>query len=371
MSGGVEIHRMMRVGTKNICASNHNLMNKRFLSFAALLWVLAGALYAQSTTFKKTYAGKTGQWNITMTGDEADLFLVTTDPAQGKASGDTLKMFLFSADVMKGYLSKKLTDLSDSTLTRAVADLFHFYDRPKVSITGNGMANYTTSTKGVTGSGAAAGFGVIVNWPSGRRINVMGTVTQTRDTIESVEVSDFAQTILVPGIRRLSIMAIYRDLYALKQRSDGSGWGWGAFVNATPINWKTFRYTSVGSEKRDSVPTTSSVNPITLELFFSNTLIYQANGRNTTRITLDMGVAAKYLGDNSMSAADHRLFLDTTQDLFAGPLLGIDLRVADSHIYFYGTYLIQGKQGGVPGLTGPQLQAGLSLSATIADLTKK
>ena len=166
-------------------------------------------------------------------------------------------------------------------------------------------------------------------------------------------------------------MALYRDLYALKQRSDGSGWGWGVFVNATPVNWKTFRYSSVGSEKRDSVATISSVNPITLELFLSNTLIYQANGRNTTRITLDMGVTAKYLGDNSMSAADHKLYLGSTQDLFAGPLLGIDLRVADSHVYFYGTYLIQGKQGGVPGLTGPQLQAGLSLSATIADLTKK
>ncbi len=362
---------MFRAWARDIRTSKPTLTHKRFISLGALLLVLSSALVAQSSTFKKTYAGKADRWNITMVSDEDKLYKVTTDPAQGKATGDTLKMFLFSPDVLRTYLQAKVPDLADTTLAKAMADITHFYDRPNVSITGNGMANYTTSTKGITGSGAAAGFGVIVNWPSGKRINVMGTVTQTRDTIESVDVVDFAQTILVPGIRRFSIMALYRDLYALKQRSDGSGWGWGVFVNATPVNWKTFRYSSVGSEKRDSVATISSVNPITLELFLSNTLIYQANGRNTTRITLDMGVTAKYLGDNSMSAADHKLYLGSTQDLFAGPLLGIDLRVADSHVYFYGTYLIQGKQGGVPGLTGPQLQAGLSLSATIADLTKK
>ena len=56
----------------------------------------------------------------------------------------------------------------------------------------------------------------------------------------------------------------------------------------------------------------------------------------------------------------------STQDFFAGPMCGLDIRIADSHMYFYGTYLFQAKQGAVPGLTGPQLHAGISLTATIS-----
>ncbi|MBS1939437.1 MAG: hypothetical protein JST38_00980 [Bacteroidetes bacterium] len=47
-------------------------------------------------------------------------------------------------------------------------------------------------------------------------------------------------------------------------------------------------------------------------------------------------------------------------------MCGLDIRIADSHMYFYGTYLFQAKQGAVPGLTGPQLHAGISLTATIS-----
>jgi hypothetical protein len=71
-----------------------------------------------------------------------------------------------------------------------------------------------------------------------------------------------------------------------------------------------------------------------------------------------------------MTAKEQRLYMGSTQDFFAGLMCGIDIRVADSHMYFYGTYLIQGRQGSVPGLTGPQLHAGISLTASIADFGK-
>ena len=327
-------------------------------------------LWAQSETFKRSYASGTTTKDVCLVAHENDSYKLAVSDL-GTSAKDTATFLGFSRAVLETVLKKQWTELGAdaTTLTLIVDDLERFDTRPSVKLSGVGLSNYTTSTKGVSGAGAAAGFGLSVNWKDGRRINVIGTVTQTQDTIESTETADFAQTVLVPGIRRFSIMAVYREMYALKRNADGSGWGWGTYVNATPMNWKTFRYSSVGSDVRDSVSVVRQVTPITWELYLSRTLLFMKSWRNPCRITVDMGAAAKYLGDNAMSADDHKLFLGTTQDLFVGPLIGLDLRFADSHAYFYGTWMVQNAQGGVPGLTGPQLQAGISLSATIANLS--
>lgn len=329
----------------------------------------------QSTTHKYTTTLASTSCNVTLVEKEHDIFhLVVTNLDESKVA-DTLRIFDYDQEVVRRYLKglefgTAKTNPIDEEIEAVLIALNGWVNSPRWRLNATGMSNYTTSVKGVNGAGSSAGFGVAVDWKSGRRINVMGTVTQSRDTITSIDVADFSQTVLVPGIRRFSILAIYRELYAISRSKNGSGKGWGVFVNATPVNWKTFSDTSSTGTERDTISVVRAVTPFTFEVFASSTLLFDRSSANSARITFDYGISLKYLGTNGMSSKDQRLFMGTTQDFFAGPMCGIDIRIADSHMYFYGTYLFQGDKGSIPGLTGPQLHAGISLTATIADLGK-
>lgn len=320
-------------------------------------------------TYSTTLAGTS--CNVAIVDKEHDVYQVSVTPFENGKAVDSVVMHEFSKDVLKRFLEGLVMDNqkmrpSQDEVKAVIENLAGWVNRPRWYLSATGMGNYSTSTSGAKSTGAAAGFGVSVDWKDGHRINVIGTVTQTRDTIIGIDVPIFSQTVLVPGIRRFSILAIYRNLYAIKKRSNGSGMGWGFFVNATPLNWKTYQDTSAHGKERDTIAVVQAVTPFTVELFASTTLLHDRSATNSARITLDYGLSFKYLNANGMSSRNHRLFLGSTQDFFAGPMCGLDIRIADSHMYFYGTYLFQAKQGAVPGLTGPQLHAGISLTATIS-----
>ncbi|MGZ7136243.1 MAG: hypothetical protein ACXVHY_10230, partial [Methanobacterium sp.] len=169
-----------------------------------------------------------------------------------------------------------------------------------------------------------------------------------------------------PGVRKFSVMANFRNLYGL-----GNRWGWGAFVNTTPLIWQT--NIKKLNTPVDSLTITKTVVPFTFEGYFSYTPINTHSVKNPVRVTLDMGITLKTLGGDQLSNSERRYFTGSSQDFYAGLLFGVDLRFAGSHAYFYTTYIpsLGKNSANINGLTGVQLIGGIGLAATIADLSKK
>lgn len=319
---------------------------------------------AQSTLYHRSHVIDTTGITLVLLAKDDVQYRLTAVSANGKPLGDTATTYQVDDGTFLAFFKGHWPRMPETQIDSIMTDIRQAVDAPTFKCTANALANYSTSTD--LAGGATAALGAVIEWPSGRRFNALLTVSQSRDTVVSIHPLEFSRTILVPGLRRFGLMTIYRELYAIDKGPHGRGLGYGIFFNGASVNWKTFRDTTAAGTERDSVPVHARVTPVTVEAFLSWTLLRDEKAR----VTLDFGLSGKYLS-TSMSDADARLFLGSTQDLFGGPMAGLDVRYGPLHAYVYANYVIQDKNGGIDGLTDLQLHGGISVAATLADTQKK
>ncbi len=336
--------------------------------------------FAQDNFFNKNYLlGSDSEmipYEIHLSKYADSFYLSAINCSTANVNPDSTLLFSFDKQVIKDVLKTKISNagsrLTDDELNKSINkiynDLKSFIYQPKIVITGNGLVNFTGSEKNAFTSAATAGFGLRVTKENGIELGIIGTVTETRDTITSTLIRDFGASILVPGIRKFSIMVNYRSLYAFNDQ-----WGYGIFVNSTPMIWQTDTAKSKNSNVYDSLTDIRSVTPITIEAYLSFTIINVKSQSNPVRISFDFGPTFKYLGGDKLKSSERKFYLGSQQTCWVGVFCGLDLRFSGSHAYFYANYIpaIGKNSANIDGLTQFQIIGGLGLAANIADLSKK
>jgi len=304
-------------------------------------------------------------------GVENGTYKLGADCDLDKPFADTILVHGYSDDLAKAYLKQRIPAADEDVIKAMTAEFHKFYNAPVITILASGVTNYSGSTKGLNGNGATAALGAGISLKNGKRLTLMYTVAETRDTITSQEISDFGQTILVPGLRKFSILINWRDLHSscLERLFKTTGVGVGVFVNMSPMIWKRYTASSVNSTALDSLPKVVNVSPITMEAYLSYTMVENSEASNPYRLTFDLGLSSRFLGGDQLSDTEHDMFLGTTQDWFPGLVLGIDFHFGGTQLYSYMT-LLDPDKAGVNGLTGLQLHGGLSLSASLVSSKK-
>jgi len=301
-------------------------------------------------------------------GSENQLWIKGEDPT------DSILLYGFSEDNVKYAIAhaklKHDAKLEQDHIEKIYKSFENYYYEPKIVITGNGLANFISTEKKAFDVAATAGFGISFSKNNGKQLGITGTITETRDTILSIDKRDFGRAILVPGIRKFSVMINYRSLNFFK-----NNWGYGIFANMTPMVWKTYTAMKHDSTEMDSLPSVKHVTPITGEVYFSYTIYNNTNTlkkiTNPTRITFDLGLVYKYLGEDQLTDIERENFLGSSQDNFFGFLFGIDVRSSGMHFYVYTTYIpsLGRNSHSIPGLTDLQATGAIGLAVNIADLS--
>jgi hypothetical protein len=156
-----------------------------------------------------------------------------------------------------------------------------------------------------------------------------------------------------------------------KNEIDDSPWGFGFFINTSPIIWKTFTEKSHGSTEYDSLSHTQSVTPLTIELYATYLFAEEEDQKNPLRIAIDGGFVFRISDTKDFSELEKKIYLKTNQSTFPGLFAGFNFHFSGTRAYIYGNLISKGGNSPVKGLTGFNLIASIGLSATIADLGKK
>ncbi|MEO8067574.1 MAG: hypothetical protein ABI599_07780 [Flavobacteriales bacterium] len=240
----------------------------------------------------------------------------------------------------------------------------------EVALTGTSLASIASTAPDAFIPSASVGFGASFrNRESNSSFSLTYTISGTRDTITSVNTAEFGTAVLVPGIRKNSILISVRD-----PERFGGNHGWGAFLNYTNMDWTTNLVTlpSDTSSDGDTTLITRNVAPLTLELYYSWRIANIGNnGPDDTpaKLTWDLGLAFKYLAGERLSAKEADVFLGSHQELFPALHTGFSLHYGDMSAFGYFNYIFPcGDQPDVQGLTGLRFIGGIKLSANIAKI---
>lgn len=223
-----------------------------------------------------------------------------------------------------------------------------------VSLIGN--ANVVSSFKSVDRSEINAGFGVIASKPGFAEFMGILTVAQTDDEINSANKFDFGQCLLVPGIRRFSLLTSYRT-YSIFRHSPSQLFkkiGFGLDFNATPYRW---------INDSDSI----KVIPFALNFIFPYTWILQSEPGKDFAISTELGLTTRFIGGD---ATKEQLsgFIGTEKRFYIGAVAGLNIKYNALRAQFHAPILF-GKDR-VPGLTHGQVYASIGIvGSLISDIT--
>lgn len=224
-----------------------------------------------------------------------------------------------------------------------------------------GSANVVTSFKVANQSQIGGGFGVIAYRPTKDEFIGLFSVSQANDTISTItgiNNSDFAQAVLIPGVRRFSLFTQFR-IYNLCPYSYSTffkkiGFVWN--VNVTPYNWAV-RYAN--NNVNDSFRTRAI--PVSMDFMFPFHWINIYEPNKDISFSTDLGVSFRYIaGDVSESA--RKLMLNNGAAFYGGVIGGLSIKYNGFRFQFHAP-LIFGKR--VDGLTGGQAYASISLITKI------
>lgn len=249
-------------------------------------------------------------------------------------------------------------------------DLIDFYNKysasPKIQVIGTGMSGFTSSVPN-SYEGTTGGLGALYTLGTNHiELSSIITVAETRDTIVSQNQRDFGATMLVPGIRKFSILLNFRDLDLF-----GKNWGIGGFVNISPMIWQMDTGKSKINPSVDSNVDVKYVMPMNFEVYVSYLLFKIEGVQNPARATIDMGISYRYLGGDNITGIEMKDFLGTYEKGYFGFWGGLDIHLGPSKAYFYVTWN-PGWHGDItPGLGGLQAIGGLGLTAPLFSTAKK
>ncbi len=283
------------------------------------------------------------------------------------SSIDSVSVYRFNKTNISTVLKQKVGITDPSVLEDLENELNKGYKNyldsssvfPKFSLIGTGLANFVGSQKNTHTTGATAALGFSVRNTEYQSITAIITVAETRDTVKSQKQSDFGTSLLVPGIRRFSLLVNYRNYEFL---SKNHRWGLGLFGNVTPMIWET------NAPGNDTVPVSKTVIPMNSEVYLSYIVMdNRTKKENPVWLSLDFGTSFRYLGGDKLTATERNYFLDQNVNKWWGGFGGLDVHFNDSRAYFYIAY----NPHSTPGLSNIQAFAGITLSAKLFSSNKE
>jgi hypothetical protein len=226
----------------------------------------------------------------------------------------------------------------------------------EVSFIGN--ANVVTSFKVANQSQLGGGFGLMAYKPNRAEFIGVFTVSQANDTItgNGTTNNDFAQSVLIPGVRRFSLFTTFRlnSLWPLAYNNITNKIGFIWNVNVTPYNWLI-----KNSSNQDSIQ--AKALPISMDFMFPVHWVSIYEPGKDILISSDFGFTARYIAGD-INTEKRAAFLGNNKAFYAGLIAGLSIKYNGFRFQFHAP-IIFGKQ--VPGLTNGQAYASISIITKI------
>jgi hypothetical protein len=197
------------------------------------------------------------------------------------------------------------------------------------------------------------------------------TFSQNEDIVTGNNRSQFGTTILVPGIRKFSLLTNYK-VYNIFRAASTHFWksiGASISFNATQISWKWNGPDSLQINGNNAVRAV----PFAANALLNYNWMFAKKGRTNllenTIISTDIGIATRWIfGDVGQSDLLLNKFLGSTKIFYAGALLGLNIKVQRITIFYNGIVIPNWYFGYIPGLTGGQVVSSLGFRADVVKL---
>jgi len=230
-----------------------------------------------------------------------------------------------------------------------------------VSFIGN--ANAVTSFKIANQSQLGASIGVLAAKPGSVEFMGLLTISQSNDTISTIMGHtnfDFGQSILIPGVRRFSLLTTYRSMQMFPNSYNNFcskiGFMWN--TNITPYNWQKSAIT-IGTNTTNII--NAKVVPISMDFMFPFHWVQIYKPGKEIFIATDIGLTARYIAGD-VNAATLKEFLGIDKHFYAGITGGFSMRYNGLRLQFH-IPIIFGER--VEGLTHGQPVGSISFVASI------
>lgn len=249
-------------------------------------------------------------------------------------------------DTLKAKILLKRAELS------ALANLRKY----QISLIGN--ANAVSSFKTVERSQLNAGFGIMANKPAHSEFIGILTVAQVNDTVVGT-LPDFGASVLVPGVRRFSLLTSYRlnSLFPFARNKQTRKIGLVFNANITPYNWVIKKTGENSTQDSLSVKTIPSSCDLMFSYNWGN--VYEED--KDVSISYDLGFTTRFIGGN-ITKAERQSFLGNERKFYTGIITGLNIKYNGLRVQFYAPYIF-GKR--VNGLTNGQVYASIGFIGTI------
>jgi hypothetical protein len=220
-----------------------------------------------------------------------------------------------------------------------------------VSLIGN--SNVVSSFKTIDRTEINAGFGILAAKPGFAEFMGVITVAQAHDDLHSDNSFDFGQTVLVPGVRKFSLLTTYRT-YSLFRYSSSlflKKVGGGLDFNVTPYRWA-------------NATDTIRVVPYAMNALLPITWVLNVEPGRDFAISTDLGLTLRYIGGD---ASDNQIetFLGTQQRVYVGFLAGINIKYNALRAQFHAPFLNGNSH--VEGLTHGQVYASIGIVGNLVN----
>lgn len=251
-----------------------------------------------------------------------------------------------------------------NTISELKEDIKVLTRKRKYEVSFIGNANVVTSFKVANQSQLGGGFGLMAHKPNRAEFIGVFTVSQANDTIIGVGSinNEFAQSVLIPGVRRFSLFTTYRlnSLWPLFYDNFFNKIGFLWNVNVTPYNWQI----KTGNNQ-DSIQ--SKALPVSMDFMFPFHWVSIYEPGKDILISSDLGFTARYIAGD-INAERRKAFLGNSKAFYAGLIAGLSIKYNGFRFQFHAP-IIFGKQ--VPGLTNGQAYASISIITKIfSDVNK-
>lgn len=266
-------------------------------------------------------------------------------------------------DQVQQNVQKENNDYIDSIilLNRSIklekANIKALLNKRKYQVALIGNASSVSSFKTVDQTELNAGFGIRAFKPAHAEFFGLVTIAQARDTVIG-KVEDFGESVLIPGVRRFSLLASYRmtSFDPVARSPFLRKWGGAINVNVTPYNWVIKK---LSTPDEDSV--VGKVIPAAFDLLLSyNWLSVYEEGKDIS-ISTDIGFTGRILAGD-LTPAERGIFLGNTTKFYGGLNMGINIRYNSLRVLFYCPFLFNEQ---VKGLTGGQVYASIGFIGSI------
>ena len=222
-----------------------------------------------------------------------------------------------------------------------------------------GDANVVSSFKSVGSTQVNAGFGLYAVRPGFSEF--LGVITLAQGVEDTTR--EYGPSVLVPGVRRFSLMTSFRK-YSIARYSSSLffrriGFGWD--VNITPYRWIN-----------DSTPNKSvKAIPFAMNILLPYTWVYQSKPGEDYSISTDIGMSVRYIGGDLSRDQIDQFLRNGGRRWYVGPIAGINIKYNALRAQFHAPLFFVKDEKRVPGLTNGQVFASIGILANLTgDLGK-